>query len=48
MFPFEPKPATNQFRTSLRAEFELIARRALVSTPVQASRLVPFGAFIRA
>ena len=43
---FEPKPATNQFRASLKAEllkaeFESIARRAFVSTQVQASRLVP-------
>ena len=38
----EPKPATNQFRASLKAEFlkaefESIARRALVSTLIQAS-----------
>ena len=39
---FEPKPATNQFRASLKvkflkAEFESIARRAFVSTLIEAS-----------
>ena len=49
VFRFEPKPTTSQFRASLRAEFESIAHRALVSTPVQDYQLAfPVGAITRA